>query len=76
MLKGEQRVDGIELSAEGSVTEQWKVFGSYALMMSDVLKSANPVEVGRPLSNTPEQTFTLWNTFDVTSKFQVGGARS
>ncbi len=72
VLDGLQRVEGIELSAAGSITEQWKVFGGYALMKSDVVKSANPVEVGRPLPNTPEQTFTLWNTFDVTSKFQIG----
>ncbi len=71
-LDGVQRVDGIELSAAGSITEQWKVFGGYALMKSEVVKSANPLEVGRPLSNTPEQTFTLWNSFDVTSKFQIG----
>lgn len=73
VLNGVQRVDGIELSAAGSLTDQWKIFGGYAFMMSEVVKSQNPVEIGRPLSNTPEQTFTLWNTFNVTSKFQIGG---
>jgi catecholate siderophore receptor len=73
VLDGEQRVDGIELSAAGSITTQWKVFGGYAFMVSEVTKSKNPVEVGRPLSNTPEQTFTLWTTYDLTEKFQAGG---
>jgi len=73
VLEGAQRVDGVEFSAAGSITDQWKVFGGYAFMMSEVVSSKNPVEIGRPLSNTPEQSFTFWNTFDVTSKFQVGG---
>jgi len=72
-LAGVQRVDGVEFSLAGSVTEQWKVFGGYAYMKSEVASSRNAAEVGAQLMNTPEQSFTLWNTFDLTPKLQLGG---
>lgn len=72
VLDGEQRVDGIELGVAGRITDKWQVFGGYAHMRSKITESNNPDEVGNELSNTPENTFSLWTTYDLPYNFQVG----
>ncbi|HEY0550899.1 MAG TPA: TonB-dependent siderophore receptor [Verrucomicrobiae bacterium] len=73
VLDGEQRVDGLEISVAGRITEQWQVFGGYALNISEVTKSKNPDEKGNELMNVPENTFTLWTTYDLPWNLQIGG---
>jgi catecholate siderophore receptor len=73
VLDGKQRVDGVELGAAGSITEEWKVFAGYAHMISEIVESRNPEEEGNELSNTPENTFTLWTTYQLPWNFDVGG---
>ena len=72
VLDGEERVDGIELGAAGSVTKDWKVFGGYTFMSSEIVKSKNPLLVGRELSNTPEHTFNMWTTYELPWKLTLG----
>jgi catecholate siderophore receptor len=72
VLQGEQRVDGIELGAAGSITKDWKVFGGFAHMISEITKSRDPNERGNELSNTPENTFSLWTTYQLPWNLEVG----
>ena len=73
VLDGEQRVDGLEIGVAGRITEQWQVFGGYALNISEVTESRNPDEEGNELMNVPENTFTLWTTYDLPWNLQIGG---
>ena len=76
VLNGEERVDGIELNAAGSITEDWKVFGGYTFMSSEILNSADKRLIGRELANTPENTFSLWTTYRLPWNIELGaGAR-
>ncbi|MEP1598079.1 MAG: TonB-dependent receptor, partial [Hyphomonas sp.] len=72
---GEQRVDGIELSATGNITEAWSIFAGYSYMDSEIV-DAGPVntdQVGNQLPNTPEHSASLWTTYDVMPKLTIGG---
>ena len=72
VLEGEQRVQGIELGFTGSITESWRLTGGYTWMESEVRESKNAAEVGKELSNTPENSFSLWSVHDLPKGIQVG----
>lgn len=72
---GKTRVDGLELSASGKLTDKWQVFAGYSYLDSEQKKGGplNTATDGNQLPNTPENSFTLWTTYDVTNKLTVGG---
>ena len=80
---GESRVDGLELSASGKITDQWQVFAGYSYLKSELVdpgKNATrsgTVDVGsnkgNQMPNTPEESFSLWTSYDVTPKLTIGG---
>ncbi|WP_447592942.1 TonB-dependent receptor [Aquipseudomonas campi] len=79
---GKTRVDGIELSATGKITNKWQVFAGYSYLDSEqvdggkVLTAGQYVDVatnGNALPNTPENSLSLWTTYAVTDKFTIGG---
>lgn len=72
-----QRSEGIELSAAGEVTSQWKVIGSYAYqeaeLTADVRSSATSVTpAGTRLAQVPRHSASLWNRYDFTPQWGVG----
>jgi catecholate siderophore receptor len=77
---GEVRVEGIEFGISGRITPEWSMYGGYALMQSEILSSKTSVpynnvsipEQGHPLSNTPQQTASLWTTYALPFRFTVG----
>ncbi|HYC75250.1 TonB-dependent siderophore receptor [Brevundimonas sp.] len=71
---GEAEVKGIELGVSGNLTQEWQVFGGYTWMDSELVSGAyNNVNVGDPLANTPEHSFSLFSTYRVTPKLSLGG---
>ena len=73
VLDGRQKVDGFEVGATGQITRGWSVFSGYTFMDSEVLESNTPAEVGKPVSNTPRHSFSLWTTVDLPWRLEVGG---
>ncbi|NVZ82269.1 TonB-dependent siderophore receptor [Pseudomonas yamanorum] len=79
---GESRVDGLELSASGKLTDHWQVFAGYSYLKSELvdpgLNGRNGVissgsSKGNQMPNTPKNSFSLWTTYDVTPKLTIGG---
>ncbi|WP_191486187.1 TonB-dependent receptor [Pseudomonas sp. FEN] len=79
---GESRVDGIELSASGKISEKWQVFAGYSYLDSELvdpgLNGRNGVvstgsNKGNQMPNTPKNSFSLWTTYEVLPKLTVGG---
>lgn len=74
---GKTRVQGVELSATGKITEKWQVFAGYAYMDSEQIDGgdlpANKANNGNQLPNTPENSASLWTTYQVTPKLTIGG---
>ncbi|MDO9076320.1 MAG: TonB-dependent siderophore receptor [Brevundimonas sp.] len=71
---GEAEVRGVELGVSGNITREWQVFGGYTWMDSELVAGAyNNVNVGDPLANTPEHSFSLFTTWRVIPSMSVGG---
>jgi catecholate siderophore receptor len=73
VLEGKQRVDGIELSAEGRLTKAWQVLAGYTLLDSATVESRNISEIAKALVNTPRNSFNLWSTYSLRNGFHFGG---
>jgi catecholate siderophore receptor len=71
-LSGKQRVQGVEFDAAGSITRDWKVFGGYVYMQSEVLSGPPSSFPGNALPNTPNQSASLWTTYDLPYNFTLG----
>jgi len=74
---GKQRVRGFELEGVGQVLTGWNIWLAYAYLDSRILTS-NDIVTGIPienkrLANVPENSASLWTTYDVTRQWQVGG---
>jgi catecholate siderophore receptor len=73
VLDGIARVDGVELGATGQVTDRWSVFTGYSYLESTILDTRDKSISGRHLQNTPRNNFTMWTTYDLTSRWTIGG---
>lgn len=71
-LTGEQVVEGFEVGFTGSITDAWRVIGGYTYLTSEVKASAVPAEVGSDISNTPQNSFSLWTVYDLPKGISVG----
>ena len=78
-LDGDIRLDGVELSATGNITENWQIFSGYTLLDSKIIKStvvsSGIPEQGKELINTPRNSFNLWTTYRFDRFFFGGGPR-
>jgi catecholate siderophore receptor len=70
---GEFRVRGVELGAQGKLTERWSVYGGLVVMETEVTDSSNPRHIGRRLANIPNTQFNLLTKYQLTDKLTVGG---
>lgn len=73
VLSGQQRIYGIEFGASGNVTQDWKLYGGYAALNGEVKRSLVAGETGKDLINTPQQSMSLWTTYNLPLNFEVGG---
>jgi catecholate siderophore receptor len=64
-----QRAKGVEVGLAGSLTDRWHVMGAYAWQDGEILAGADR---GKRLAQLPENTFSLWNRFDLTERWGVG----
>ena len=74
---GKTRVQGVELSATGRITDKWQVFAGYAYMDSEQIDGGdmplNRANNGNELPNTPKNSASLWTTYQVLPRLTVGG---
>ena len=79
-LDGKARVDGVLLGISGNLTEHWSIFANYSHLDSEVLQGASNYVAahgadytkGDPLLATPENSTSLWTTYDISHDWQVG----
>ena len=65
----------------GKITDKWSVFGGLVLMKSEVTKSLVPpantalftTNVGLPLANIANQSFSLLSKYQLTDMWELGG---
>ena len=80
---GESKVDGVELTANGKITDKWDITAGYSYLDSEmtnpgpscnrqgVCTADNPAK-GKQLPNVPKNSATLWTTYKVLPQFTVG----
>lgn len=72
-MAGDKRVDGFELGLSGSITPQWQVYAGYTYLKSRIGDSGkNSTYEGNAFPNTPESSFSLWNTYAFTPQLTAG----
>ena len=72
-LTGDIRVKGFQLSAAGRLTRNWQVFGRYTYLDAEIVKaSVLDGTQGKVPANTPQNSATLWTTYNFTSAWQTG----
>ncbi|WP_287805091.1 TonB-dependent receptor [Diaphorobacter sp.] len=69
---GKNRVHGIEFGLAGNVTKQLQMQAGMAFMKSKVLGSVNPANIGHPLSNFADRSFTVQGKYQLTRDFSFG----
>jgi catecholate siderophore receptor len=74
-LDGVQRVDGLELSAAGQITDQFSVTFSYTFQDSEIVSAGGDDKddtEGNELARTPKHSYSLWGRYDMTEKLAFG----
>jgi catecholate siderophore receptor len=74
-------IHGVDLEVTGKITDKWSVFGGLVLMKSEVTKSLVPpadpalytTNVGLPLANIANQSFSLLSKYQIDDRWEVGG---
>jgi catecholate siderophore receptor len=77
---GEARVRGVALGASGRITDEWSIFANYTYLDSEVIRGVNKTFAaqgldwakGDPLLSTPKHAFSLFTTYDLPNRIQVG----
>ncbi|VVN79181.1 TonB-dependent receptor [Pseudomonas fluorescens] len=72
VLDGEQQVNGLELTYAGKITHNWRVYGGYTYMESEVVKTTRPIDEGNHMPSTPRNNFTFWSTYDLMPELTIG----
>lgn len=71
---GEKRVQGLEVSTVGNLTENWSVSAGYTLMDTRVEEGAVVTADGTPnLNYTPDEAITAWTTYRLPFGLTLGG---
>ena len=75
-VAGKQEVEGFELGVAGNLTKKWTVFGGYSHMNSKLVDNGSyngaAANNGNQFPNTPEDSFSLWNTYEIMPKLTLG----
>lgn len=70
---GKNRVHGAEIGLSGDFTDKFSMQAGAAVMKSKVLGSATATNIGNPLSNFAEKSYTVQAKYQLTDAFSFGG---
>lgn len=67
------RIQGIDIEAEGKLTDRWSIFGGIVLMQSKVTQSNIASNIGLQLANVAHQSFSLLTKYKFDGGWELGG---
>ena len=71
---GKKRVQGIEISAVGKLTDNWAISAGYTTMNASVVSGSSVANDGSSdLAYTPRSAFTAWTTYHLPFDLTLGG---
>ena len=62
---GEQQSEGFDLDLSGQIMPGWNIIASYAFIDAEVTEDDNPEFVGSKLTGIPENSASLWTTYEL-----------
>ena len=70
ILVDAQRTKGLEVGLNGNLTPAWSMAGGYAYQDGEITRSISATaQAGATLAQLPKHSLSLWNKYDVTSRF-------
>lgn len=72
VLTGAQRSKGAEITLAGSLSDKWELIAGYSYQDAEVTSTTAAAPAGRALALVPEQSFSLWSTYQVLPRWRVG----
>jgi catecholate siderophore receptor len=72
-LPFDQRVLGLEVGASGYITDQFEVLTAYTHLDDRISASTDPLAVGKRTPNIPNDSLSLWLTWEPGHTWKVGG---
>lgn len=74
LIEGDaQTSKGLEIGVSGKITPAWSVFGGYAYQEAKLSKvGASSVLNGADLPSVPKHSFSLWNRYELDSRWAAG----
>ena len=71
LIAVDTEVSGFEFQVNGRITDIWSIAANYSYLDGE-FDSGDPEEDGRSPREIPENTASVWNTFDFSPKFGLG----
>jgi catecholate siderophore receptor len=72
VLNGDQRVDGLELGANGYLTQHLEIVAGYTYLDGKTLSSGTAAYVGKSLPNVARNAANLWVEYELTDAWEIG----
>lgn len=69
---GSQRTNGFEIGLNGNVTRDWRIVGGYAYQDAFIVHATTAARAGARVAQVPHHAFSLWNNYQLTSRFSAG----
>jgi catecholate siderophore receptor len=66
---GSSRTRGVELSANGKITDKWQTILSYAMQDAEITSTTATAQKGRTMGLVPRHTAAWWNKYDFSKQF-------
>jgi catecholate siderophore receptor len=66
---GEQRSEGFEFGATGNLTSRWEVAAGFARQNAKIVSATAASEAGAIVPIVPKTSVSLWNKYDLSSRF-------
>ena len=70
---GQVRVRGVRAGIAGRITPEWQVWGGYTLLDARITNGTAVNTTGKIPLNTPPNSLTLWTTYTIDDKWEIGG---
>lgn len=72
VLTGEQRIRGLELGLERSITHRWQVSAGYSWQKAEITEATASAPEGREVPLVPRHSFSMWNRYDLSPSVGLG----
>jgi catecholate siderophore receptor len=70
---GMYHVQGIDMGAQGNITDKWSVYTGLVMMKTRVDHSAMATDIGAPLAFISQKSFNVLTKYKITDNFEIGG---